>query len=181
MTVLDCKAGIDWGFRKKFLGIPVPTSFYCDTYAACNRYSENAGFAGITSKNMSQFKLGGGAKFTICPVVEFRGGVGLGYSILGAGADVTVGAKVDFFAPLSAYVGFARRLDLTPVVILDMDMDAGFSYSGDVQFCLDPPILSTKRWNYDIPGLKDQYTWQIFRLRLENFEVTKAEGPKKKA
>ena len=65
--------------------------------------------------------------------------------------------------------------------ILDMDMDAGFSYSGDVQFCLDPPILSTKRWNYDIPGLKDQYTWQIFRLRLENFEVTKAEGPKKKA
>ena len=181
MTVLDCKAGIDWGFRKKFLGIPVPTSFYCDTYAACNRYSENAGFAGITSKDMGQFKLGGGAKFTICPVVEFRGGVGLGYSVLGASADVTVGAKVDFFAPLSAYVGFARKLDLTPVVILDMDMDAGFSYSGDVQFCLDPPILSTKRWNYDIPGLKDQYTWQIFRLRLENFEVTKAEGPKKKA
>ena len=181
MTVLDCKAGIDWGFRKKILGIPRPSSFYCDTYAACNRYSENAGFAGITSKDMNQFKLGGGAKFTICPVVEFRGGVGLGYSVLGASADVTVGAKVDFFAPLSAYVGFARRLDLTPVVILDMDMDAGFSYSGDVQFCLDPPILSTKRWNYDIPGLKDQCTWQIFRLRLENFEVTKAEGPKKKA
>ena len=45
---------------------------------------------------------------------------------------------------------------IMPVIILDMDMDAGFSYSGDVQFCLDPPILSKKYWNYDIPGLKDQ-------------------------
>ena len=126
-------------------------------------------------------KIGCGVKFTISPVIEFRGGVGLGYSVLGAGADVTVGAKIDFFAPLSSYVGYAMRFDGTPVVILDMDMDAGFSYSGDVQFCLDPPILSTKRWNYDIPGLKDQCVWQIFKLRLENFEVVEKEGPKRKA
>ncbi|MCR4949420.1 MAG: hypothetical protein K6A15_09715 [Treponema sp.] len=60
-------------------------------------------------------------------------------------------------------------------------MDACFSYSGDVQFCLDPPILSKKYWNYDIPGLKDQYVWQIFRLRLENGEIIKSEGPKRKS
>lgn len=180
MTVFDCAAGIDWGFRKKFLGIPRPSSFYCDTYAICNRYSENAGFAGITSVDSDELKIGGGAKFTICPVLEFRVGAGLGYSILGAGADVSLGPKVDFFAPLSAYLGYAIRADGAPVIILDMDMDAGFSYSGDVQFCLDPPILSKKYWNYDIPGLKDQYVWQIFRLRLENFQVVKKEGPKRK-
>lgn len=181
MTVFDCAAGIDWGFRKKFMGIPRPSSFYCDTYAICNRYSENAGFAGITSVDSDELKIGGGAKFTICPVLEFRVGAGLGYSILGAGADVSLGPKVDFFAPLSAYLGYAIRADGAPVIILDMDMDAGFSYSGDVQFCLDPPILSKKYWNYDIPGLKDQYVWQIFRLRLENFQVVKKEGPKRKA
>ena len=181
MTVLDCKAGINWGFRKKICGVPVFSSFWYDSFAAANRYSENAGFAGITSKNKDDFKLGGGVKFTICPVVEFRGGVGLGYSILGASADVTVGAKVDFFAPLNSYVGLATRGDGLPVIILDMDMDAGFSYSGDVQFCLDPPIISTKRWGYDIPGLKDSMVWQIFRLRLENFEIVESEGPKLKA
>ena len=181
MTVFDCAAGIDWGFRKKFLGIPRPSSFYCDTYAICNRYSENAGFAGITSVDKDELKIGGGAKFTICPVLELRVGAGVGYSILGAGADVSIGPKVDFFAPLSAYLGYAIRRDGEPVMILDMDMDAGFSYSGDVQFCLDPPILSKKYWNYDIPGLKDQYLWQIFRLRLENFHVVKKEGPKRKA
>ena len=181
MTVLDCKAGIDWGFRKKIGKLPILSSFWYDSYAACNRYSENAGFAGITSKNKKDLKIGCGVKFTISPVIEFRGGVGLGYSLLGASADITVGAKIDFFAPLSSYVGYAMRFDGMPVVILDMDMDAGFSYSGDVQFCLDPPILSTKRWNYDIPGLKDQCVWQIFKLRLENFEVVEKEGPKRKA
>ena len=181
MTVFDCKAGIDWGFRKKIGKLPIISSFWYDSYAACNRYSENAGFAGITSLNKDDLKIGCGVKFTIAPVLEFRGGVGLGYSILGASADITVGAKIDFFAPLSSYVGYAMRFDGMPVVILDMDMDAGFSYSGDVQFCLDPPIISTKRWNYDIPGLKDQCLWQIFRLRLENFEVTECEGPKRKA
>ena len=181
MTVLDCKAGIDWGFRKKIGKLPILSSFWYDSYAACNRYSENAGFAGITSLNKDDLKIGCGVKFTISPVIEFRGGVGLGYSVLGASADVTVGAKIDFFAPLSSYVGYAMRFDGMPVVILDMDMDAGFSYSGDVQFCLDPPIISTKRWNYDIPGLKDQCVWQIFKLRLENFEVVEKEGPKRKA
>lgn len=181
MTVLDCKAGIDWGFRDKFLGVPIPTSFYFDSYAAANRYSENEAFAGITTLDDTQLKIGGGVKVTIAPVLEFRGGVGLGYSILGASADVTVGAKIDFFAPFSAYLGYAVRCDGMPVIILDMDMDAGFSYSGDVQFCLDPPIISTKRWSYDIPGLKDQCVWQIFRWRLENFETVKKDGPKKKA
>ena len=181
MTVFDCKAGINWGFREKVCGVPVLSTFYCDTYAGAERYSENAGFAGITSRDPKQFKVGGGVKFTVAPVVEFRLGGGIGYDILGAGADVTLGAKVDFFAPFSSYVGLAYTIMQDPVIILDMDMDAGFSYSGDVQFCLDPPILSTKYWNYDIPGLKDQCVWQIFRLRLENFEVVKADGPKKKA
>ena len=181
MTVFDCAAGIDWGFRKKFCGIPVVTSFYCDTYAISNRYSENAGFAGITSVNSDELKIGGGVKFTISPVLELRVGAGVGYNILGAGADVTLGVKVDFFAPLSAYLGCAIRIDGTPVIILDLDMDAGFSYSGDVQFCLDPPILSKRYWNYDIPGLKDQYVRQIFKLRLENFKVVKKEGIKEKA
>ena len=181
MTVFDCKTGINWGFREKILGVPVLNTFYCDTYAGAERYSENAGFAGITSKDPKLFKAGGGVKFTIAPVVEFRIGGGLGYDILGAGADVTLGAKVDFFAPFSSYVGLAYTIMQDPVIILDMDMDAGFSYSGDVQFCLDPPILSTKYWNYDIPGLKDQCLWQIFRLRMENYEIVKAEGPKKKA
>ena len=181
MTVFDCKTGINWGFREKILGVPVLNTFYCDTYAGAERYSENAGFAGITSKDPKLFKAGGGVKFTIAPVVEFRIGGGLGYDILGAGADVTLGAKVDFFAPFSSYVGLAYTIMQDPVIILDMDMDAGFSYSGDVQFCLDPPILSTKYWNYDIPGLKDQCVWQIFRLRMENYEIVKAEGPKKKA
>ena len=181
MTVFDCKAGINWGFRNKYFGIPDITTFYCDTYAGAERYSENAGFAGITSRDPKQFKIGGGVKFTIVPVIEFRIGGGIGYDILGAGADVTIGAKADFFAPLSAYLGLAYTLLLDPVIILDIDMDAGFSYSGDVQFCLDPPILSKKYWNYDIPGLKDQYVWQIFRLRLENGEIIKSEGPKRKS
>lgn len=181
MTVFDCAAGIDWGFRKKFCGIPVVTSFYCDTYAISNRYSENAGFAGITSVNSDELKIGGGVKFTISPVLELRVGAGVGYNILGAGADVTLGVKVDFFAPLSAYLGCAIRIDGAPVIILDLDMDAGFGYSGDVQFCLDPPILSKRYWNYDIPGLKDQYVRQIFKLRLENFKVVKKEGIKEKA
>ena len=181
MTVFDCKAGIDWGFRKKFWGIPVPSSFYFDSYAAANRYSENAGFAGITTINKDEFKVGGGIRFTIAPVLEFRGGVGLGYSVLGASADVTVGAKLNFWAPLNVYWEYAVRMDGIPVCIVDLDMDAGFSIGGDVQFCLDPPIISTKRWNYDIPGLREECTYQVFRLRLENFEVIKKEGPKKKA
>ncbi len=180
MTVFDCKAGINWGFRKKYAGIPDITTFYCDTYAGAERYSENAGFAGITSRDPKEFKIGGGVKVTIAPVIEFRIGGGIGYDILGAGADVTIGAKADFFAPLSAYLGLAYTILQDPVIILDMDMDAGFSYSGDVQFCLDPPILSKKYWNYDIPGLKDQCVWQIFRLRLENGEIVKSEGPKLK-
>ena len=181
MTVLDCKAGIDWGFRKKICGVPVFTTFWYDSYAACNRYSENAGFAGITSVDKDDFKVGGGLRFTIAPVLEFRGGVGLGFSVLGASADVTVGAKLNFWAPLNAYWEYAVRMDGIPVWILDLDMDAGFSIGGDVQFCLDPPIISTKRWNYDIPGLREECNWQIFRLRLENAEVVKKEGPKKKA
>ena len=180
MTVFDCKAGINWGFRKKYSGIPDPTTFYCNTYASAETISENAGFAGITSRDPKQFKIGGGVKFTIVPTAEFRLGGGIGYDVLGAGADVTLGGKVDFFAPLSAYLGLAYTLLLDPVIILDMDMDAGFSYSGDVQFCLDPPLLSKKYWNYDIPGLKDQKVWQIFRLRLENGEIVKSEGPKLK-
>ena len=180
MTVFDCKAGIDWGFRDYFCGFPVVTTFWYDSYAACNRYSENAAFAGLTSVDERDVFMGSGLKFTICPVLEFRGGVGLGYSILGASADVTVGAKVDFYAPLNAYLTYGIKGNGDVALVLDMDMDAGFTVCGDVQFCLDPPIISTKRWNYDIPGLKEQCLWQIFRLRVENFEVTKKEGPKRK-
>ena len=180
MQIIDCKAGIDWGFRKKILGIPRPSSFYCETYAAVNRYSENAGFVGITTVDREQFSIGGGMRFTICPVLEFRGGVGIGYSVLGASADVTVGAGVDLFAPLTGYVGLARKANGDHLVVTETSMDAGIGIHGDVQFCLDPPLLSTKRWKYDIPGLKTEYVWQIFRLRSENLEWVKKEGPKKK-
>ena len=181
MQVLDCKAGIDWGFREKFWGIPIPTSFYCDTYAAVNRYSENTGFVGITTIDKSQFSLGGGMRFTICPVIELRGGVGIGYNVLGAKADVTVGCGVDLFAPLTGYLGLARKKSGEGLVVTETSLDAGIGIHGDVQFCLDPPIISTKRWKYDIPGLKTEWVWQIFRLRSENGEWVKKEGPKKKS
>ena len=181
MQVLDCKAGIDWGFRDKLLGIPIPTSFYCDTYAAVNRYSENTGFVGITTIDRGQFSLGGGMRFTLCPVVEFRGGVGLGYNVLGAKADVTVGCGVDFFAPLTGYLGLARKNNGEHLIVTETSLDAGIGIHGDVQFCLDPPIIPTKRWSYDIPGLKTEWVWQIFRLRSENDEWVKKEGPKKKS
>ena len=101
-------------------------------------------------------------------------------SVLGASADVTVGAGVDLFAPLTGYVGLARKANGDHLVVTETSMDAGIGIHGDVQFCLDPPLLSTKRWKYDIPGLKTEYVWQIFRLRSENLEWVKKEGPKKK-
>ena len=181
MQVLDCKAGIDWGFRRKFWGIPVPSSFYCDTYAAVNRYSESAGFAGITTIDRNKASIGGGMRFTLCPIVEFRGGVGIGYTVLGAGADVTVGAGVDFWAPITCYIGMAIPEQGGLLIVTDTSMDVGVGIHGDVQFCLNPPIIPRKRWNYDIPGLKAEAVWQIFRLRTENFEAVIKEGPKRKS
>lgn len=181
MAILECRAGINWGFRDKFLGIPIPTSFYCDTYCNVGSHTEFAGFVGITSADPKDLTISGGARITICPVIELRGGVGLGYSVLGASADVTVGAGFDLFAPVTGYLGKGFNMRGEPVLTTELSMDAGFGIHGDVQFCLDPPIISAKRWNYDIPGLKTEWVWQIFRVRLENFEVVKKEGVKYKS
>ena len=114
-------------------------------------------------------------------IFEFRGGVGIGYTVLGAGADVTVGAGVDFWAPITCYIGMAIPEQGGLLIVTDTSMDVGVGIHGDVQFCLDPPIIPRKRWNYDIPGLKAEAVWQIFRLRTENFEAVIKEGPKRKS
>ena len=181
MAVLECRAGINWGFRDKFLGVPIPTSFYCETYCNVGSHTEFAGFVGITSADPKDLTISGGARITICPIIELRGGVGLGYSVLGASADVTVGAGFDLFAPVTGYFGRGFNMRGEPVLTTELSMDAGFGIHGDVQFCLDPPLISAKRWNYDIPGLKAEWVWQIFRVRLENFEVVKKEGIKYKS
>ena len=180
MAVIDCKAGINWGFREKFLGIPIPSSFYCKTYCDAATHDEFAGFVGITSVDARDLTLSGGVRVTLCPVIEIRGGAGLGFSVLGAGADVTVGAGLDLFAPVTGYFGKGFNLKGQPVITTELSMDAGLGIHGDVQFCLDPPIISTKRWKYDIPGLKADWVWQIFRVRIENGEFVKKEGMKYK-
>ncbi len=176
MNVFHVKMGIDWGFRKYFWKIPVPSSFYADPYAVGKRYTESAGFIGFTKINKDNTYIGGGAQFVICPVVEGRIGLGLGFSIAGADADATVGGAVDIYAPLSLYFGVAMKPDLTPVIINEMAMDMGYAARVDLQLCLDPPVLSTRRWTWDVPGLKMNKRRQIFRVRTENFKCTALEG-----
>ena len=182
--IVDCKAGIDWGFRNNFWlfgkKIPVVSSFYADPYAAANVYKEFAGFAGPTAKNPDNYSITLGVKVTVTPVIEFRVGAGVGYNILGAGADVTVGAGADFFAPITFYLAGGYSFDNSLLIVREVGIDAGIGIHGDVQFCLDPPILRTKRWNYDLPGLKQEWVWQILKLRVENDKIVKNEGIKLK-
>ena len=185
MFLIECKAGIDWGFRDYYFGkkyLPKVTTFWAEPYAAANCNREFAGFAGINTIDKTQAVINGGIKATFCPVIEFRAGVGIGYDILGSGSiDITVGGAVDLWAPLTLYMGFGLRWgDWTPLVVREASLDVGIGVHGDVQFCLKPPLMAARRWNYDIPGLKNEAVWQIFKLRMENNDVVKSEGVKTK-
>lgn len=185
LSVIDCKAGIDWGFREWYTAFgkrvaPKVWTFYADTYSSSSKNTESTAFVGITTIDENKSYYGGGAKVTICPVVEFRLGAGIGYTILGAGADVSIGGGIDLFAPLTGFLGFGFTPSKDFVLTTELALDLGIGWHGDVQFCLKPPILSAKRWNYDIPGLKSEAQWQVFRIRTENFEIVKKEGFKKK-
>ena len=60
-------------------------------------------------------------------------------------------------------------------LVTDAKMNLVSTIAADLQFYLDPPLVSAKRWHYDL--YKDTaFKYQIFRIRTENLTPVIKEG-----
>jgi hypothetical protein len=178
MNVFEIKAGINWGFHEKRLGLfPVLSSFYADTYAGAANFTENTGYIGFTKIDRGDARIGGGVQFCVTPVFEARFGVGLGVDAVVASANATAGIVLDLYAPLGLFVGVTFKPDCSPIFTTELGMDVGVSLRGNLELVLDPPCMKPITWAYDLPGLYWNAVKPLFRIQQENGEIVKKEGP----
>jgi len=164
---MDAGYSIDWGFRKKFLGIPLVWTFYADETSYSAMTSDYAGFAGVRTVDRSDVRIGGGVQVVLAPVFQLRAGVGVGADLKIATADATLGAAIECYAPLGVYVGLTADADLLPKFVVEATMDIGAGYDIDLQFYLKPPVISEKRWKFPLWS-EPIFQFNVMDLRFEN-------------
>ena len=176
----EAKFGADWGFRRWYTIAgkriaPKITSFYFDTYANGETIAQTASYFGPKEKDESKTLLGGGIMAQIIPVVQVRGGIGIGGDAYGIKADFTVGVKFTV-AAIAAYIGLSYQPSTGDfMLVTETGMNVVSTLDIDLQLYIDPPLVSAKRWHKDIYKI-GTLRWQIFKLRTEGFRVVKREG-----
>ncbi len=188
MEVHEVRCGVDWGFRDWFTCFgkriaPKIWTFYSSPFYANNYYAENNGFAGFTKINRENATMGGGVQVIFTPVLEARLGIGIGFDLAVASADMSAGVWGNAFMPLIFEAGItANAHKLVDEGSVDLDINTSFtallglSWGLDLQLCLDPPALDKKYWTYDIPGLGSTKMFQICKFDMKNFELVNSEG-----
>lgn len=153
----EINAGLDWGFRKKIFGVPLPHTFYVNPYANANWINEIDGFAGLKYKSAGDMRIGGSATFTFTPVAEFRIGVGIGTDIGLAKGDITAGIPFNFALPITLTGGIFTKLDEGSTMVpglffnnifIQRKMQMRLSFGIDVRLYME---TLGKRWEKAIP------------------------------
>lgn len=177
----EVKFGADWGFRDWYTVFgkriaPKITTFYFDTYGKGEKISESASYFGAKEKDNSKTLLGGGVLVQIIPVVQVRGGLGIGGDAYVIEADCTVGVKFTVAAPVAGYVGLSYQPSSGDfMLVAESGMNVVATTDVDLQLYLDPPLVSAKRWHKDIYKIGTM-RWQIYKLRTEGWKVVTKEG-----
>lgn len=181
MYGVELNFGVDWGFREwfKIFGVkiaPKVWTFHFDPFGKASVINESASYCGMKTNDKNMVKVGAGVMAQIIPVVQIRGGVGIGTDIVILEADATAGVKFTVAAPIGGYIGMNYNVGTGDVLfVTEAAMNVQATVGVDLQIYLDPPLVSAKRWHYDI--WRDQaFKWQIFSLRTENFKMVKSEG-----
>lgn len=177
----EVKFGADWGFREwyTFFGeriAPKITSFYFDCYGKGEKIAESASYFGPKEKDDSKTLIGGGIMAQIIPVVQIRGGIGIGGSAYVVDADFTAGVKFTVAAPVAGYIGLSWQPSTGDLMLVaESGMNIVSTIDVDLQLYVDPPLVSAKRWHKDIYKIGIM-RWQIYKLRTEGWNVVKKEG-----
>jgi len=172
-------AGINWGFSKKFWGAPLPWSFYCNFDKGGNTIWEHAYFGGFPRKDIDGTAVGVALKGQITPILKLRGGVGVGGDVWVAKTDITIGGSITAAAPLTVLTGINYSVAKGINVVLQADAKLMFNWGLDVQFYLDPPLVSEIKKTLPIYNSDVLAKFQLFKIKSENFGTPKCEGFKK--
>lgn len=164
-------AGIDWGFRKKFLEIPVPWSFYAHPYANSEQIKGSAGYAGPKEKSLNNVRLGAGIKIEIVPVLELSAGLGIGVDASVVSADFGVSFPVTLFLPISTTIGFVYDMYLNPFIFNEFEVDFGARFDFAARANIKFPLVDNKQFTWNLFNLAD-YNAIVMKARFENFKCT---------
>ncbi len=174
MVGFGVESGINWSFIRKWI---FPVGISATPYAHTYKISKGTNFAGIITKDSRDVQLGGGIKFMLAPVLEIRGGLGVGANFGIISADFTVGAPITLVLPVSVYLGITTGNH--KILNLVAETQGNFkAYLGlDIQICLDPPIVKKRRWQWPLWNALE-FDAQLWKKRWENGKRVVNEGPK---
>lgn len=171
-------AGLNWGFKKKVFGYPVPWSFYCNFEKGGNKVFEHAYFAGFPKKDIDNTKVGIAVKGQITPILKLRGGVGIGGDLWIAKTDITVGGSVTAAVPLTMIAGVNYSIAKGINVKVSADAKLMINWGLDAQFYIDPPLVDEIKKTFPIYTSDVVGKFQLFKVTSENFGTPKWEGLK---
>lgn len=174
MIGFGVESGIRWSFIKKW---KIPVGIKAEPYTEAFKISDGANFAGITTKDKSLVQFGGGAQFMLAPVLELRAGFGVGADFGVISADFTLGAPISFVLPISVYLGATYGNGNYFNFVAETQGNFKASLGLDLQFCLDPPFVKKRIWQWPLWTAID-FNAQLWKVRTENFKIVFAEGPK---
>ena len=164
---LSC--GVDWGFRKKVLGVPVPWTFYANPYSHFDSIAKAAGYAGFKKQDISGVRIGAGIKLQIVPVLELGAGVGIGSSVASVSADIGISFPVTIFLPISTTNGLVFDTNFKPLLFNEFEVDFGARFDLVARANLDPPLVKPLQFTWPLMNL-GKYNKQILKVRYENFK-----------
>ena len=174
MVGFGVESGIRWSFIKKW---KIPVGIKAEPYTEAFKISKGANFAGITTNDKSLVQFGGGAQFMLAPVLELRAGFGVGADIGVISADFSVGAPISFVLPISIYLGATYGNGNYFNFVAETQGNFKASLGLDLQFCLDPPFVKKRIWQWPLWTAID-FNAQLWKIRSENLKIVSAEGPK---
>lgn len=164
---LSC--GVDWGFRKKVLGVPVPWTFYANPYSHFDSIAKAAGYAGFKKQDISGVRIGAGIKLQIVPVLELGAGVGIGASVASVSADIGISFPVTIFLPISTTNGLVFDTNFKPLLFNEFEVDFGARFDLVARANLDPPLVNPLQFTWPLMKL-GEYNKEILKVRYENFK-----------
>lgn len=164
---LSC--GVDWGFRKKVLGVPVPWTFYANPYSHFDSIAKAAGYAGFKKQDISGVRIGAGIKLQIVPVLELGAGVGIGASVASVSADIGISFPVTIFLPISTTNGLVFDTNFKPFLFNEFEVDFGARFDLVARANLDPPLVNPLQFTWPLMKL-GEYNKEILKVRYENFK-----------
>ena len=177
----EVKFGADWGFREWYTAFgrrwaPKISTAYFDAYGKGECIKESTSYFGPKEKDDSKTLIGGGIMAQFIPVVQVRGGLGIGGNAYVIEADCTAGVKFTVAAPIAAYIGLSYQPSTGDfMVVTDSGMNVVATADVDLQLYVDTPLVSAKRWHKDLYKIGIM-RWQIFKLRTEGWSIVKKEG-----